>query len=653
MKGTRIIRGDWNVEGNTLFFRTPSGEHIIPSAEDIYEMVFEGRGGRFDPSLSARASELGLAFSRYPASLEIRLAREEKDGIKRLTAALVATTEGSETEIHDAFDRGADHVVIGKSWYPFAAGAYGQVVSIIKSAGVSSLRSISLKQYLEIRKQGIDTQIVKDLTKGAAQNHELHRRDIGRPIYLNGDLYPYQLEGWQWLRFLQDQDLGGILADEMGLGKTIQIIALLASLANERGNGPNLIVATGTLLENWRRELARFAPGLKVTIHHGSSRTGFPQKLKLEDVVVTSYDTVVRDIAMLKEINWNILVLDEAQAIRNSETKRSTVVRRLPRRVAFAVTGTPLENALTDLWSISDFVIPGLLGRKSDFEKRFSNDPAGARAVEPLVTPILLRRRVSEVAKDLPPKIDIPQALLLDEATAKEYEEIRERTLRDYGRSGGLVALMKLRMYCSHPALMVDRHFDDLAQSSAKYSRLLEILEEIVEREEKVLIFTSFNEMADLLVNDIPRRMPVFCAYIDGRVPVPERQGIVDAFSKTSKSGVLVLNPRAAGIGLNIASANHVIHYNLEWNPAVEDQASARAYRRGQTRPVTVHRLFYAETVEEVINDRLDHKRDVASRAVVGTSGLEDEADILKALQMSPIRARTNGKRSKRNRKGS
>jgi len=241
------------------------------------------------------------------------------------------------------------------------------------------------------------------------------------------------------------------------------------------------------------------------------------------------------------------------------------------------------------------------------------------------------------VARDLPDRIDIPQAVSLSGASARVYERIRNEVIEEYGASANLVALTKLRMYCTHPFLVTESQGDPVLYSS-KYERLLEILREIFSVGQKVIIFTSYTKMVDIICNDLPHRFHLHCDKIDGRTQVEERQGVVDCFQKVVGAAALILNPRAAGTGLNITAANHVIHYNLEWNPAIEDQASARAYRRGQKRPVTVHRLFHNDTVEEIIDERVAYKRDLVKAAIVGTSGKKgDLIDITKALQLSPL----------------
>jgi SNF2 family DNA or RNA helicase len=422
----------------------------------------------------------------------------------------------------------------------------------------------------------------------------------------------------------------------MGLGKTLQVIAAITD-APGGSISPVLVVAPGSLLENWRREITKFSPGLSVLKHHGPSRSGTPRGLEGHDVVITSYGSVYRDNSLLQMIPWALVVLDEAQNIKNPAAARTRAVKALRRDAGLAVTGTPVENSLMDFWSIMDFACPGYLGDQASFESTYVDDPDGAARLEPLVSPLMLRRRVAEVATDLPARIDIPQALDLTVQEAATYDGMRQQILTEYGQAASLVALTKLRMFCAHPVL-VDAWTSPDVGSFSKMRRLLDILGEVIANGEKALVFTSYTKMADLIVEEVASRHGVFARTLDGRLPIDDRQPLLDAFEGVAGPGVLVLNPRAGGSGLNITAANHVIHYNPEWNPALEDQASARAYRRGQTRPVTVHRLFHAGTVEEVVDERLQRKRALAETAVVGVGGDEgDMEDVMAALERSPL----------------
>lgn len=635
------VRKRWEIAGGRLSVRHSDGTLTVPRADEIYRVAVERDGSGELPPVGEDGTVAGIAFSKYPLHPEIVMEATEDEAAYPLRVSVYAV-DGKTLllPLADISPRAPDHVVSSGIWHPLVSGGLDEVRNVLDDADIPGPGAITLKQYMKLRSMAADHAIIRDESAEVARAANVRATpDFHLPPSFSGTLFPYQKDGLRWLTVVTSQEIGGILADEMGLGKTVQIIALFAAETLD-GRIPSLVVAPGTLLENWRREIKRFAPALRTLVHRGPRRTGFPDELGGNDVAITSYDTLARDLPLFRRVGWNIVVLDEAQAIKNPETRRATAAKRLPRRTGIAVTGTPVENRLRDLWSLVDFTSPEVLPDRKTFETTYQDNEEGASLFEPLVSPVLLRRRVADVAGDLPERIDIPQVLELDPAQAAAYETLRQEALgeHDEGRGVVLAVLLRLRMFCTHPQLLGATR-NDPALESVKYRRLTEILEEIFELREKAIVFTSFNGMADILVADIPARCAVPATFIDGRTPVEDRQNLVDAFSDVRGSALLVLNPRAAGTGLNITAANHVIHYNLEWNPAVEDQASARSWRRGQTRPVTVHRLFYANTVEETISDRLTLKRSLASRAVVGTDGRETDAEqILEALRKSPVR---------------
>ncbi|MER9215881.1 DEAD/DEAH box helicase [Mesorhizobium sp. M0663] len=535
-------------------------------------------------------------------------------------------------------DLGRGHLLYDGVWYALDAAQGELLTGLLIETATGPGPARSLKGFLHLRKKATEGgPVVDNLAEQTISPLAFTPPAVHVPAGIVATLYSYQTAGWRWLQFLLSEGIGGLLADEMGLGKTLQIISVLS----DSGSGslsPSLIFAPGSLLENWRRELARFAPALRVLKHHGPLRTGRPAELQAYDVVVTSYDSAVRDNSLLNMVAWRAIILDEAQYIRNPDAQRTRAVKHLRRDVGLAVTGTPVENRLLDLWSIMDFVLPGYLGDKASFEKLFTEDVDGAARLEPLVSPLMLRRRVAEVAQDLPARIDIPQVIELEEAEAGAYEAMRKAIAEKYGSAATLVALTTLRQFCAHPALL-DKAGGSDPMAFSKFRRLDEILEEIFSLGEKVIIFTSYTRMADMIAAHVRQRFRAFAGIIDGRLPIDERQTLIDQFGEVQAGAALVLNPKAGGAGLNITAANHVIHYNLEWNPALEDQASARAHRRGQELPVTVHRLFVADTVEDVVHDRMSRKRAISGTAVVGVEGRdEDYADIVGALSRSPVR---------------
>lgn len=625
---TECHTATWILLDNRLVYRRRDGVITRPSAREVWNSIY-GDGGGFPVSPDSVLS--GYEFSRFPAEPGLLLAGKSPGNIR---IDLVGMT-GSEYAVVTGPE--ADQLFIGKTWYPFALSDYEDSFSRIREQHISFGQAITVGQLIWLKTNAsLGMELIDRLESHAPSDTHAPATLDATEWGLNARLYGYQKDGVHFLNLIAKQDLGCILGDEMGLGKTMQVIALVLAERSE-GRLPTLVVAPATLLENWRRELFQFAPSLSVIVHAGPNRAGIVSRLAGFDVVITSYDLAVRDEPMLSAIPWNLLVLDEAQNIKNPDAQRTMAVKKLPRRVSLAVTGTPVENRLTDLWSLSDFVLPGLLGKREDFEDLFDNTSHDASLLAVLVAPILLRRRIGNVAQDLPERIDIPQPIAMSKHMAGIYEQVRISTIKEYGGSASLVALQRLRMFCSHPVL-AGYSSPDPAEHMPKYQRLVELLEEVFAAGEKCLIFTTYNGMADILLRDLPDRFnEQYFNSINGRVPVPDRQGIVDEFSASPLGGALIMNPRAAGVGLNITAANHVIHYNPEWNPAMVDQASARAYRRKQQMPVTVHQLYFVDSVEEVIVDRLRLKRGLAAHAATGHTGDATAGEIMQALRVSPL----------------
>jgi len=452
--------------------------------------------------------------------------------------------------------------------------------------------------------------------------------------FLEVDPYPYQAVGIEWL--ISQQSLGRkgvILGDVMGLGKTLQAIGLITHNVNS-GQRDNIVICPGTLLENWRREIARFSPSLKVLVHFGSLRAGTATKVKGYDVVITSYDALVGDHSMLSSVNWNLVIIDEAQAIKNPRALRTIRCKGLPRNFGVAISGTPLENRLLDLWSLSDFAEPGLFGSETQFENEYENIPNGASEVNRVIRPILLRRRLHEIEHQLPEKIVQDHPIEWPPELNDIYERVRIEAIQEFAMAGGLVATGRLRKLTTHPLLM-DIGPEDLTALSPKYTLTLEIIKELFENNEKCLIFASYKNIIDRITQDLGLRFPsAFVKSLDGRTEMTDRSPLVDEFNSFPGSGVLVCNPIVAGAGLNITGANHVIHYNLEWNPAKEDQATFRVYRNGQLKKTFVHRLFYVNTIDEVIDERIRLKRNLSDLSV--DAAITNE-DYLAGLQVSPL----------------
>jgi SNF2 family DNA or RNA helicase len=464
---------------------------------------------------------------------------------------------------------------------------------------------------------------------------------------LTAKLFPYQSQGVRWMWETVRHTGGLILADEMGLGKTLQIIALLM-MDPPKSSSPALIVCPTSLIANWAREIERFAAGLTVTLHRGPHRAGIYRDLQLTSVVVTTYDTLVNDISIFSSIEWSWVICDEAQAIKNPDSIRRNAITSIPRRRSVPLTGTPVENSLLDLWSLADFAIPGLLGSRHEFEAMYPDSIESAQAVGRLTDPVILKRRIADVAGDLPERINIDLPLELDTLLVEHYMRVRRETLAKYPVAGALVATLQLQLFCAHPWLRREEG-DNLEEENAcvvisaklplltpKMERVVALLLEAFANERKVIVFALFNHISDLLIEAFPLFPSAYWGAINGSTAQEDRQSIIDEFTKHQGPGCLILNPKAAGAGLNITAATVVIHFTPVWNPALEAQASARAHRRGQTQPVTVYRLFYKDTVEEVMIDRSRWKSKLANESVVVSS--RDTSDLKRALEISPGR---------------
>lgn len=464
---------------------------------------------------------------------------------------------------------------------------------------------------------------------------------------LKATLFPYQARGVRWMWETITHTGGLILADEMGLGKTLQIIALLLMDPPE-ADAPALIICPTSLIANWVREFERFAPRVTLMVHRGAKRAGIYRELQRTSVVVTTYDTMVNDISIFSSFEWSWVICDEAQAIKNPDSNRRNAVISIPRRRTIPMTGTPVENGLLDLWSLADFAIPGLLGSRQEFEASYPDSLESAQTVGQFTDPIILKRRVADVAGDLPERIDIDVPLELDDALADHYIKVRAATLAKYPVAGALVATLQLQLVCAHPWLRRDNNIDNEYEDSAvlrstdyplvtpKMDRAVSLLREAFSNGRKVLIFALFNRIGELVIEATKSAPNTYWGAINGSTPQHDRQTIIDEFTNHDGPGCLILNPKAAGAGLNITAATVVIHFTPVWNPALEAQASARAHRRGQTQPVTVYRLFYKDTVEEIMIDRSLWKSELANESVPVST--RDARDLKRALEIAPER---------------
>lgn len=473
-----------------------------------------------------------------------------------------------------------------------------------------------------------------------------------------GELRPYQQRGLTWLAGMASLPLGAVLADDMGLGKTVQMIALIMHIRAQRiaaGEEPGrvLVSCPTSLIGNWQRELERFSPELSVHVHHGPMREARASQLDGHDVVVTSYGLIARDRDMLAGIDWSMLIFDEAQAVKNPDTEQARAVRLLRAPIRVALTGTPMENRLLELWSILDLVNPGLLGTATAFSKRFAapieraGDETAAANLRALSRPFMLRRvkHDPEIVPDLPEKQErtvactlTPEQAALYQATADAaMNEVRRRD--GIGRRGAVLALLtRLKQICNHPMQALGHGAGDgdaagepyvIAGRSGKLDRLESMLTEVVAEGDRALVFTQYAQMGHLLAAHLPDVLGCEVLYLHGGVPRIKREELVAKFQEENdgKPMVFVLSLKAGGLGLNLMNAAHVFHFDRWWNPAVEDQATDRTHRIGQTRGIQVHKLVCAGTLEERIAQIIDDKRALAGK-IIDTNGAKGEGWI-------------------------
>lgn len=630
------MKATWIINQNHLALQ--AGDNILhPNAEEIFTFMTSETQNVLGYECDNPSVALNdVRFSNIGSPVHIRLYNSENGNV---CIKLYVNRRGVNTTVDIISGTIIDQCVSKDGIWFYLNGNVKEVQDILNSAKILSQGEISVSQYLKIEEQSLS--LKADYIENNVDVEKLRKpidENESSPATLKATLYPYQHTGYLWLKYMLEDTKGCILGDEMGLGKTMQVIAEILYL-KAMGRTPVMVVAPISLLENWKRECQRFAPSLIVHIHHGKDRISNYKEFYNYDVIVTSYTTVTSDINMLNMVTWRLVVLDEAQNIKNPSSTRSIMCKALKRERSLAVSGTPFENHISDIWSIVDFILPGLLGSLKDFEESFSDDEKGGKRIEPILSPIMLRRLVSDVAKDLPEKVVSTQPLLMSDFEAMQYTRFVEELKQNFdAKNINLGMLQKLRIFCAHPYTVEDNNdYGDPAEASVKYQRFCEITEEIICRNEKILVFTSYKKMFEIFKRDIPKRFGIPLWTINGETPVEQRQAIVDNFNELSGSAILILNPRAAGTGLNITGANHVIHYNLEWNPSLEDQSSARAYRRGQRKTVFIYRLYYKDTVEEVVNERIERKRNIANTAIVGTDGIsQDRQDIIKAIHMIP-----------------
>ncbi len=485
---------------------------------------------------------------------------------------------------------------------------------------------------------------LSDWLKKLDQTEKLEQ--LPQPKGLDGQLRPYQLYGYSWLTFLRKWGMGGCLADDMGLGKTIQTIALLLNekekIGQTREFAPTLLIAPTSVVTNWEREISRFAPGLKTYIHRGATRLKggeMREAVKDQDVVLASYPVARLDAEFFQSIQWLAVILDEAQNIKNPEAKQTQAIRKFEAEFRIALTGTPMENRLSELWSIMHFLNPGYLGARKSFRENFAlpieryHDEEAIKQLKQLTAPFILRRVKTDprVISDLPEKVENKVYCTLTEEQATLYEAVVQDVMKQIEEEEGikrrglvLSMMMQLKQICNHPVQYLHQSRKDsmdvsLDNRSGKLERLGELLEEVLAEDDRALIFTQFAEMGEILAEYLPKAFGAATQFLHGGTPAKMRDQMVKRFQEDEHAPpVFILSLKAGGTGLNLTRANHVFHFDRWWNPAVENQATDRAFRIGQKRNVQVHKFVTMGTLEEMIDDMIESKKGLA-QAIVGS----------------------------------
>jgi SNF2 family DNA or RNA helicase len=466
------------------------------------------------------------------------------------------------------------------------------------------------------------------------QNAQKHSPVL--PMTLQAELRPYQLEGFHWLSRMANWGVGACLADDMGLGKTIQTLALILENTEK---GATLVVAPTSVCHNWVNECSRFAPSLKVVLHAKERNPEILKQLGPGQLLVTSYGLLHQEIEQLRTIPWQTVILDEAQVIKNANTKRSQAAHQLQGQIKLILTGTPVENRLSELWNLFRFINPGLLGSYESFSKRFvepieqHRDVAARQALKKIILPFMLRRLKSQVLTDLPPRIEQTVLVPFESEELAFYESLRQNALeklvqtplKEKNRIHILAEITRLRRACCHPTLVAP----EVSIPSSKLKAAEEIIEELRENRHRALIFSQFVGHLDK-VKALLEEKGISYQYLDGSTSLDERQKRVAAF-QNGQGDFFLISLKAGGTGLNLTAADYVIHLDPWWNPAVEDQASDRAHRLGQTRPVTIYRLIMEGSIEEKMVGLHQKKRGLADDLLDGTdlSGKLSDEELL------------------------
>ncbi len=646
-------------QGRTLYRRQEAAEREAGQALLGLGFKYDPQGSVYEATGDAAVTFWSTGLSSLPADWERFLARAPKVRMRKKLRPRVRVATGNNGwfELDARFeaeeqmvDLGAVRLWLrsGRRFIPLPDGSYAEAdreeltraADLLEEAGaLPGKERTELPPYQAgaldaLTALGEGARFEARARSAIAEFKELSRIPaVPPPEGLTATLRHYQEDGLSWLWFLHRHGLGGILADDMGLGKTVQALALLQQARNVDGPGPSLVVAPTSVLPNWQREAERFTPGLRVAVWHGQDRRERVEDLAGADLVLTSYALARRDRDELSKTRWRYVLLDEAQNIKNAGSATAQACKALPADHRLALTGTPLENRLSELWSIFDFLMPGFLGAEEDFAERYEQpievaaDLGARERLRRRVQPFLLRRLKTEVAKDLPPKTETVAYCEMEPAQAALYREVLEESrakvqesIQKVGfkraRVSILAALLRLRQVCNDPRLLKLPGTAALPPS-AKLERFDELVDDLLAEGHRALVFSQFTEMLRLLEAHAQARGISFLS-LDGRTR--DRMARVDAFNKEDGPPIFFISLKAGGTGLNLTAADYVLHYDPWWNPAVEDQATDRTHRIGQTRAVISYKLITRGTVEEKILALQQRKRALA-QGILGPGG--------------------------------
>ncbi|MGN7360643.1 DEAD/DEAH box helicase [Paenibacillus sp. SAF-054] len=615
----------------------------------------------------------------------------------------IGETQLTEEEFYELVERNERLVKFRGEWITLDPGLIKQIGQMME--GVDRSKGLSFQDVLHLHLQrseerferGNEEQPAEEAPERVELEVELNEHmmklinqlsqqsewpKLAIPAGLRAELRSYQYDGFSWLAFLRRFGLGACLADDMGLGKTVQFITYLLHLQENPADAehrlPSLLICPTSVLGNWQKELNRFAPSLRVMLHYGSGRSGgkaFAEEIGKADIVLTSYATATLDQDMLKEFAWESLCLDEAQNIKNAQTKQSAAVRSFPARHRIALTGTPIENRLSELWSLYDFMNPGYLGSLRAFRVRFiqpiekEQDEERTKQLQQLVKPFMLRRKKKDPAiqLDLPDKNEMKTYIHLTAEQGALYDQTvndlmnRVQKLEGIERKGAiLAALTHLKQLCDHPLLLTGESYDNpldpgdpldtemLISRSSKLERLLDMVRELREEGERCLIFTQYIGMGEMLQRVLRQELQEPVLYLNGSTSKKARDRMIDQFQSQTlppeeQPSVFILSIKAGGVGLNLTAANHVFHFDRWWNPAVENQATDRAYRMGQTKDVQVHKFISLGTLEERIDEMLESKQQLSDNVISSTESWITELSTEALKDLFTLRSEWDG----------